>query len=243
MTKRGFSLGLWPGVNSSSIVSSGGGGGEDYTAEDAAADVDAAAYMNFLSGHYKLAGSVVMPAAFIDQPELITSNGLVIPESGNVVVILGDFLTKWLTANYTGMIEWDHLDSTATIFPLVLANVDSNDDFLEIKRQNTLGNRFMTVDDFSGPNFRSATDATAAVLDGIHRIAFNRTNTTLEFSIDGRATVASLGDLLDFSIIPTSACFGGVFGGTTNSETRIRKCKIFNTLQTSGDLPSISSIP
>jgi hypothetical protein len=116
---------------------------------------------DFVNHIYAVNGSVVTASDIVDTPGAIDSSGLVIADSANVIGIIGDALTNLLTADWTMVLEWDHFTSTATILPFVMAD-GSNDNAVQVKRQNSLGSHFMNVQDFAGSNFRQATDASGA---------------------------------------------------------------------------------
>lgn len=196
---------------------------------------DALASMRFLTGSYVVNGVTLTAADIVANPELITADGLVITE--DVV----DIVNAWLLANLpnaTCVLAWDHLDYTGNIVPLALIDPDTSDDGMVIKRQAS--GQFMDVTDFSGVHFRDATDASAAVGDNGHKIAWTRTDTALEFSVDGRAVVTYAGDPDTFSIVPTAASFGGLPGGFTFAEVRIKSLIVYAP-QISSLLPTLSA--
>lgn len=191
--------------------------------------------INFLTGSYTVNGVTVTAADVVANPELITADGLIITE--DVVNIIGDLLTLLLTANYTAVLAWDHLDYTGNIVPLALIDPDTSDDGLVVKRQSS--GEFMNVSDFSGAHFRGAVDS-SAVGDNGHKVAVTRTDAKLVFSVDGRDNVTYAGDPDTFAIAPTSASFGGLPGGFTFAEVRIQSLTVY-AAQDDSLLPALSA--
>jgi hypothetical protein len=198
--------------------------------------------LDFLNQIYTVSGVTKTAADVVDQPGVITADGLVLADSASVVSIIGDALTLLLasTAGLTVVLGWDNLDNTNNVIPLVLINPDTSDEGIQIKRQGSLSSYFMNATDFSGIHFRSTTDASAATGDNIHTIALTRTNTKLVFSVDGRAVVSAAGDPDDFTISPTTATFGGLPGDTMSAELRILSLQLYNPVDDSL-LPSLSA--
>lgn len=203
---------------------------------------DGLANIDFVNSIYPVNGSSETAADVVDQPGVITADGLILAEDASVISIIGDLLALLLasTAGMTIVLNWNNLDSTGTIIPLVLINPDISDEGIQFKRQSSLGSHFMNATDFSGINFRSTTDASGPTGDNIHKIALTRTNTKLVFSVDGRSVVSASGDPLDFSITPTTATFGGLPGDTMSNELRILSMQIYNPVDDSL-LPGLST--
>lgn len=195
------------------------------------------AAINFIAGTYVVNGVTKTAADIIANPELITADGLVMTDS--VVDIIGDLLPLVL-ANGTFRLVWDHLDYTGTIVPLAIIDPDTSDNGVVVKRQDGLGSNFMNLSDFSGSHFRSATDASALVGANAHVIAWTRTDSELDFSVDGRSVVSYAGDPDTFSIVPTAASFGGLPGNFVFSETRIKSLTVYAT-QASSLLPALAA--
>jgi hypothetical protein len=193
----------------------------------------------FRSGLYSVAGAPVLLSSIVDQPELVSAAGLEIAEDGTVAAILGTFLDVLKTANWTLRLKWNNFDSNSTFFPLVLTGADF-DNVVQLRRQNSLSNRYMNVEDFAGPDFRDATDASAPAGDGAHIIALTRTDTKLVFSLDGRAVVTAAGDPLDFALDVTDACFGGYPGDTVFGALTIESLDVFEPMDDSL-LPALSA--
>ncbi|RWB09011.1 MAG: hypothetical protein EOQ39_03685 [Mesorhizobium sp.] len=176
---------------------------------------------NFVTGTFSVGGVTVTAAEIVDHPELITGNGLEMIEPADAVNIVGDFLTVLLTANWTIVLEWNHLDAASEICPLALTGA-GDDNTVQIRRLD--GSRHLFVEDFAGAGYRGVVDS-FAFGDGVHKIALTRTNSKLVFSADGRAVVT--GDIEDFALSPTAAAFGGYPGWTLLPTTYIRSLKIY----------------
>jgi hypothetical protein len=193
--------------------------------------------INFIAGTYLVNGVTKTAADVIANPELITADGLVMTDG--VVDIIGDLL-PYVLANGTFRLVWDHLDYTGSIVPLAIINSGTSDDGVIVKRQDSLGSNFMNLSDFSGSHFRQAVDASAPIGDNGHVIAWTRTDSELEFSVDGRSVVPYSGDPDTFSIAPNAASFGGLPGNFVNAETRIKSLTVYAT-QASSLLPALAA--
>lgn len=192
---------------------------------------------DFVAGTYTVNGVTVTAADVIDQPGWIDGTGLVIADSAATVGVLGDALTYLLAADWTVVIEWDHFVTNNTIQPLVLSD-GSLDNVVRLRRQNSLSSRFMNVSDFAGVNFRQATDASASIGDGQHKIALTRTNSKLAFSIDGQSVVSNTSTT--FSITPTGAAFGGYPGDMIGDALTIKSCVVTAPVS-DASLPTLST--
>jgi hypothetical protein len=193
---------------------------------------------DFIAGTYYVNGVAKTAADVVDQPSWIDGTGLVIADFASSVAILGDALTYLLTADWTMVIEWDHFTSANTILPFVMAD-GSNDNAVQLKRNNGLGGHLMNVQDFAGINFRQATDVLlGAVGDGVHKTALTRTDPKLIFSTDGSATVADTS--ISFGIVPIAAAFGGYPGDTIGDALTIRRFTA-NAPVSDGSLPGLST--
>jgi hypothetical protein len=192
------------------------------------------AAINFIAGTYVVNGVTKTAADVIANPELITGDGLVITDG--VVDIIGDLL-PYVLANGTFRLAWDHLDYTGNIVPLAVIDPDTSDNGVVVKRQSS--GQLMNLSDFSGSHFRQAIDSSAPVGDNGHVIAWTRTDSELDFSVDGRAVVSYSGDPDTFSIVPTAASFGGLPGNFVNAETRIKSLTVYAT-QASSLLPALA---
>ena len=192
------------------------------------------AAINFIAGSYVVNGVALTAADVVANPELITGDGLVITE--DVVDIIGDLLALVL-ANGTFRLAWDHLDYTGNIVPIAIIDPDTSADGVVVKRQSS--GQLMNLSDFSGSHFRQAIDSSAPVGDNDHVIAWTRTDSALEFSVDGRAVVSYAGDPDSFPIVPSAASFGGVPGGFTLAETRIKSLTVY-AAQDSSLLPALA---
>lgn len=196
--------------------------------------ISSLAAINFIAGTYVVNGVTLTAADVVANPELITADGLVMTD--NVVDIIGDLLPLAL-GNGTFRLVWDHLDYTGTIVPLAIIDPDTSDDGVIVKRQSS--GQLMNLSDFSGSHFRQATDASAPVGDNEHAVAWTRTDSVLEFSVDGRSVVSYAGDPDTFAIAPSAASFGGLPGNFVNAETRIKSLTVYAT-QDSSLLPALS---
>lgn len=208
-----------------SFPATGGGGGAGPFSFD------------FVAGTYTVNGATVLPGAIIDTPGAIDGTGLVMADSANVIGIIGDALTYLLTADWTMVLAWDHFLSTNSVLPFVMAD-GSNDNAVQVQRQNSLGSYFMNVSDFAGINFRQAADSSAAVGDNAHKIALTRTNGKIIFSVDGRSTVSDTS--ISFGISPIAAAFGGYPGDTVFDAVTIKSCVVTAPVS-DGSLPTLSA--
>jgi hypothetical protein len=191
---------------------------------------------DFIAGTYYVNGVAKTAADVVDQPSWIDGTGLVIADSANTVAILGDALTYLLTADWTIVIEWDHFTSLNAILPFVMAD-GSNDNYVQILRENGFGGNFLNVSDSAGSNFRQATDVTL-VVPGVHKTALTRANPKLIFSIDGRSTVSDTS--ISFSLASTAAAFGGFPADTVGDPLTIRRFTA-NAPVSDGTLPGLSA--
>lgn len=192
------------------------------------------ASIDFLGETYVVDGVTVTAADIVDHPELITANGLELIEDGDVVNILGDLLALLLTANWTIVLEWNHLDATGEVYPLVITGA-GEDNTVQIRRLS--GSHYLFVEDFGGAGYRGVADA-FAFGDGVHKIALTRTNAKLVFSADGRPLAT--GDIDNFALSPTAAAFGGYPGWTISPTMYIRSLQILDPAD-DADLPGLSA--
>lgn len=193
---------------------------------------------DFRAGTYFVNGVAKSASDVIDQPSWIDGTGLVIAAFASSVAILGDALTFLLTADWTMVIEWDHFTSGNTIQPFVMAD-GSNDNAVQLKRNNGLGGHLMNVQDFAGINFRQATDVlSGAVGNGVHKTALTRTDPKLIFSTDGNATASDTS--ISFGLAPIAASFGGYPGSTIGDALTIRRFTA-NAPVSDGTLPTLSA--
>lgn len=201
---------------------------------------DTLATVDFVTGVYSVAGAPLTAADVVDQPELITpGTGLVIPDSGSVVALLGDVLTAVLAANYTLVIAWDHGTSTGRIYPLVLAD-DSVANMLELYRADSGGGRAMAAQESSGSHLRETVDFTA-VGDGAHTLALTVQTAVFSFSVDGRAVQTQyVGADDNFDIAVTAAAFGDFPGNTIGDTVTIKSLRLY-TAVADALLPGLSS--
>ncbi|TIN02684.1 MAG: hypothetical protein E5Y34_06550 [Mesorhizobium sp.] len=191
--------------------------------------------IDFIGGSYVVDGVTVTAADVVDHPELITANGLELIEDGDVVNILGDLLALLLTANWTIVLEWNHLSATGQLYPLVLTGA-GGDNVVQIRRLGS-SSHYLFVEDFGGAGYRGVAD-NFAFGNGIHKIALTRTNTKLVFSADGRAVAT--GDIDNFALSPTAAGFGGYPGWTISPTMFIRSLQILDPVS-DAELPTLSA--
>lgn len=223
LIRRGF-FGSLAALSPSSGGGGGGGGPGPFN-------------FDFVGHSYSVNSTTVTASAIVDTPGAIDSTGLVMADSANVIGIIGDALTYLLTANWTMVIEWDHFLSTNSVKPFVMAD-GSNDNAVQVQRQNSLGSYFMNLSDFAGVNFRQATDSSAAIGDGQHKIALTRTNGKIVFSVDGRSVVSDTS--ISFGISPTAAAFGGYPGDTVFDAITIKSCVVTAPVS-DASLPGLSA--
>ncbi|TPN44858.1 hypothetical protein [Mesorhizobium sp. B1-1-7] len=197
-------------------------------------DIPTLARINFLTGSYVVNDVTVTAADVIDRPELVTANGLEIVDEASPVAIIGDMLDILLTADWTIVIEWDHFDDNGNIYPLVLSGPGSDNSIVLRRYAFSFA---MDLQDYSGSNFREATDG-EVVGDGIHRVALTRTDAKLAFSIDGRAVVSDTS--ISFGISPTSAAIGDASGILGDIAITIRSLTVLAP-QDDSLLPSLSA--
>lgn len=192
---------------------------------------------DFVNHLYYVNGVAKTAADIVDQPSWIDGTGLVIADSAATVGILGDALTYLLTADWTMVIEWDHFLSTNSVQPFVMAD-GSNDNAVQLQRQNSFGGYFMNLSDFAGANFRQAVDSSAAVGDGQHKAAFTRRDSKIIISTDGRSTVSDTS--ISFGIVPIAAAFGGYPADTVIDAVTIKSCVVTAPVS-DGSLPTLSA--
>ncbi|TIN76788.1 hypothetical protein [Mesorhizobium sp.] len=192
---------------------------------------------NFVTGTYSVAGVAATAADIVDQPGLITANGLEVPgwTPGAVIEYVGDALAALLTMDWTVVIEYESLWNTGQDVILCIANGDGSQ-FFEMHRSQ-FSNRRMFVTETGDSEYRETID-TDSHDAGIHRMALTSSAARLSLSVDG-GTVISDTSAMDYSGL-TRALIGGYFDNETENEFYLRSITVY-AAQDDSLLPTLSA--
>lgn len=192
---------------------------------------------NFVTGAYSVAGVAATAADIVDQPGLITANGLEVPgwTSDAVIEYVGDALAALLTMEWTVVIEYESLWNTGQDVILCIANGDGSQ-FFEMHREQ-FASRHMIVAETGAEELRETID-TDSHNAGIHRMALTSTAARLSLSVDG-GTVISDTSAMDYSGL-TRALIGAYFDDETENEFYLRSITVY-AAQEDSLLPILSA--
>lgn len=167
--------------------------------------------LDFINGIYLNAGSAVALSTLVtdDTPTIIGASGMHLQSAHTVRPIVGDLRTSLLTFNWTLVIEVDATlvsPTEQTIFHVGTYNAPAsayeNDCYGEMWGDYELSDQNSALS-----TNRFTSEGVNALTDGIHKIAYTRTDSLSALSVDGNAFVdASTGiDPGPFSITPISS--------------------------------------
>lgn len=202
-----------------------GGGGAGTLAE-----------IDFINEVYTINGAPVAVGDIIDNPGAIDASGLLVPEFGTPIEMLGDLLALMLTANWTVVIEIDVISLTGQIWMMSLIEFpqDGAHDFIQFGKLGP-GNVLFVLDD-TGPGATRQADW-GAITTGVHKVAIAREDTRLSISVDGSAVVTQGGSIAITSL--TNATFGGYTGIGNDRDFYVRSLSVYDVRDDS-DLPDMS---
>lgn len=198
----------------------------------------AAASLNFAAGTYVVNGVSVAAADVVDQPGLITANGLEVPDNTASAVIdyINDVLALLVAGEWTVVIEYESLWDTGTEVLLVVSNAGA-DQFLQLYRNEAPNPTRIGSTETGDTQYREAIDPTARI-SGIHRVALTTAASRLSISVNG-GTVVSDTSAMDATF--TRAVIGGyTFDDKTENEFYLRSIDIYAALP-DADLPALSA--
>lgn len=209
------------------VINGGGGGG----------GLNALASIDFVNGVYTIDGASVAVGDIIDNPGAIDPSGLLVPEFGTPIEMLGDLLALMLTANWTIVFEFEIFSLTGQIWMLSLCEfpVDGTRDMIQFWKMGP-GNILQVFDD-TGPGATREVNLAAATI-GIHKVAIAREDNRLSASLDGGAVVTDTNNEPITSL--TNATFGGFTGIGNDRDFYVRSMAVYD-LQDDSVLPDLST--
>ncbi|KQU77693.1 hypothetical protein ASD12_18000 [Mesorhizobium sp. Root102] len=192
---------------------------------------------NFVTGTYSVASVAVTAADIVDQPGLITANGLDVPgwTPDAVVEYVGDALAALLTMEWTVVIEYQCLWNTGEDILLVVSN-PAGSQFFEMHR-GALSTRRMIVTETGDSQYRETIDIDQHNV-GLHRIAVTSAAARLSLSVDGDPVITDT-SAMDYSGL-TRALIGAYFDDETENEFYLRSVTIYDP-QEDSLLPTLSA--
>lgn len=219
---------MMPGVAAQPVGRHGGGGALP-------GDVASA---RFLTGVYSVGASSVTAGDVVDQPGLITANGLEVPSGDTPIAMLGDFLATLTSGNWTVRIEYEQISGRSVLF--VVADTDdlSGETYIGLERGSG-SPAYPNAYDNNPVDGRSIVDFASPLNAGIHCIALTRTDAKIAMSVNGGAVVSDISTSFSVSGLAFGA-FGGFPGDFTANACNIRSIDVY-TAQDDSQLPVLSA--
>ncbi|RUU10765.1 hypothetical protein EOD10_20355 [Mesorhizobium sp. M7A.T.Ca.TU.009.01.3.2] len=191
---------------------------------------------DYIGGIYEIAGLPVAAADIIDKPARIGASGLEILDNDidGVVSPIDDYLSLWLTLNWTVRIEWQELTTDGATYLLWMQEPEDGHSFL-IERSTAFTG--LRVDAHEASNITRDVPINTSHGPGIHTIVVTRTDDRLSISCDGSAVVTVLATPTMNPL--TTVSFGGDLEESFNG-CFIRKVTLYAPLDDIW-LPSLSA--
>ena len=201
----------------------------------------ASATFDFVEGVFYWLGEPVAAYEVIADPELIDNTGLVIAPSPSVgtEIIHSGLATVLQTCNFTIVLEVYRAEATTSVSGYGITLTNSGGAFYLYLIANTGG--FSAIS-FDGVDFQQADIFTGEALqDGIHKIAFTRTDEKMSLSVDGSTvdTDATATTLPVVGFPMTKLYLGGFDTNAGNDGITIRGFEIYDPVEDSF-LPELS---
>ncbi len=210
----------------------------------------ALAHANFVTGVYAIDGAAVAASDIIDGVEFIDAGsepGLFIDDTltaNGIVNLIGDFLTKLLTQDWTCALEYYQPDHNFTGHLFNMSDGATWDHTLQVQRLNSSELFDPYMYDTSPSNTRVAWDSGSNALTklAIHRLAFNRSNDDgVAISADGQAVTEDTAPN-QTDLATTHAAFGALpFDSGPASQIYIRIFTVYTRMGIAA-LPGLSSL-